>query len=71
VVPGSLVEHWQAEMADTFGLGFDILSRKQTRFLSTTALYRASAWRCVPADWKQNAKPRRIVISSSETKRAE
>ncbi|MXO57943.1 DUF3883 domain-containing protein [Altererythrobacter salegens] len=29
VAPGSLVEQWQEEMADKFGLGFDILTRVQ------------------------------------------
>ena len=29
VAPGSLVEQWQEEMAEKFGLGFDILTRDQ------------------------------------------
>ena len=29
VAPGSLVEQWQEELAEKFGLGFDILSREQ------------------------------------------
>ena len=29
VAPGNLVEQWQEEMAEKFGLAFDILSRDQ------------------------------------------
>jgi SNF2 family DNA or RNA helicase len=29
VAPGNLVEQWQDEMAEKFGLGFDILTREQ------------------------------------------
>ena len=29
VAPGSLVEQWQDEMAEKFGLGFEILTRDQ------------------------------------------
>ncbi len=55
VAPGSLVEQWQDEMAEKFGLAFDLLTREQSRLRSratpssnATASSCGSTWRRAP-----------------------
>ena len=76
VAPGNLVEQWQDEMAEKFGLGFDALTRDQIEspitgnpFVERSRLIARLDMLARSDELRASSKPTPIGISSSAMKR--